>query len=274
MTVERLQYAEFTSDIFGIRCGHGRITVLLLVYLFFALFVFIRSTPIIFRQPPLSAVSNIFVLPLDKMVWYCYAAMILCVIFIMGIQMGRPMPEAPITLFDAVSFVLGACCQQGTHLVISSLSGRFVLITTFVATLALFTSYSASFVALLQVPSEWVHTLDQLLASPLTLAMKDSHYIRALLSNESGTIWQQLHDEKAAPLGTDAWIIDEYQGMDKLRFELFAFLVDAPSAYAAISRRYTEPEKCRLTEILIFPTPMNTITVARNSPYKELIKQR
>lgn len=31
-----------------------------------------------------------------------------------------------------------AVCQQGTHLFIGSLSGRFVFLTTFVATLALF----------------------------------------------------------------------------------------------------------------------------------------
>lgn len=77
----------------------------------FAFLVLIRSTPIIFRQPPLSAVSNIFILPLDASVWYCLAALILCVIFIMGIQIGHPLLEAPITLFDVVSFVFGAVCQ-------------------------------------------------------------------------------------------------------------------------------------------------------------------
>lgn len=237
-------------------------------------FAFICSTPIIFRQPPLSAVSNIFLLPLDKMVWYCYAALILCVIFIMGIQMGHPLLEAQITLFDVVSFVFGAACQQGTHLFIPSLSGRFVLITTFVATLALFTSYSASIVALLQSPSESIHTLDDLLASRLTLAVKDSNTTRRFFSSESKTVLRRLYNEKIQPMGTNAWITDEYIGIERVRSELFAFLIEAPLAYNAISHTYTELEKCRLSEIRVFASPMNTITVARNSGYKQLIKQR
>ncbi|XP_055325383.1 glutamate receptor ionotropic, kainate 2-like [Sitodiplosis mosellana] len=251
MRPEQLQYAEFTADIFAI------------------------STPIIFRQPPLSAVSNIFLLPLDKTVWYCCAALILCVIFIMGIQMGHPLLEAQITLFDVVSFVFGAVCQQGTHLLIPSLSGRFVLITTFVATLALFTSYSASIVALLQSPSESIHTLDDLLASPLTLALKDTRSVRRIFSSDdSHRILRMVYAKKIEPMGTDAWIADESIGIGKVRASLFAFLVDTPSAYNVIQRTYSELEKCRLSEIKVFPLPMNTITVARNSAYKELIKQR
>lgn len=237
---------------------------------------YIRSTPIIFRQPPLSAVRNIFLLPLDKTVWYCYAALILCVIFIMGIQMGHPLwLEAPITLFDVVSFVFGAVCQQGTHLLIPSLSGRFVLITTFVATLALFTSYSASIVALLQSPSESIHTLNDLLASPLTLALKDTHSVRHIFSSdENQHIFRLVYTKKIEPMGQNAWIVDESIGIDKVRAELFAFLTDTPSAYNVIQKTYTELEKCRLSEMKVFPSPMNTITVARNSAYKELIKQR
>lgn len=124
----------------------------------------------------LSAVSNIFLLPLDKMalfsvvVFFCWSilllflmllllllcsALILGVIFIMGIQMAW---GAQITLFEccfqlvlyththtlSLSLFLGVCvcicavCQRGTHLFIGSLSGRFVFLTTFVATLALF----------------------------------------------------------------------------------------------------------------------------------------
>lgn len=164
--------------------------------------------------------------------------------------------------------------QQGTHLFIPSLSGRFVLITTFVATLALFTSYSASIVGLLQSPSESIHTLNDLLDSPFAIAVKDTESMRSYFLNESRTVLRRLYVEKIEPLGSDAWINDEYMAINKVRTELFAFLVDSPSAYSAISNTYTESEKCRLSEINVLHLPMNTITVARNSVYKELIKQR
>lgn len=245
--------------------------------LFFLLLLFVyKSTPIIFRQPPL---SNIFLLPLDKMVWYCYAALILCVIFIMGIQnvhqMGHPLLEAhQITLFDVVSFVFGAVFQQGTHLFIPSLSGRFVLIVTFVATYSTFASYSGGIFSLLQSPIESIHTIDDLLDSPLTLALKNTPYTREIFLNESHSYLRRVYDEKIQPNGINAWISDEHIGMNRVRTDLFAFLIDAPSAYHAIAKMYTETEKCRLSEIKVFPISMNTITVARNSGYKELIKQR
>lgn len=62
----------------------------------------------------------------------------------MRIQMIHPLLRKQFTFFDIVSFVVGAVCQQGTHLLIPTASGRFVLITTFLATLALFTSYSGA----------------------------------------------------------------------------------------------------------------------------------
>lgn len=258
------------------RCVRFHLSASLARYHFYLTFsyTFIHSTPIIFRQPSLSAVSNIFLLPLDKTVWYCYAALILCVIFIMGIQMGHPLLEVHITLFDVVSLVFGAVCQQGTHLFIPSLSGRFVLITTFVATLALFTSYSANIVALLQSPSKSIHTLNDLLASPLTLAVKNTPYMRTIVLNDNQTILKRVYDEKIEPLGTEAWINNVYVGINNVRTQSMAFLADAPSAYFAISRTYTELEKCRLSEINVFRSAMNTITVRRNSAYKELIKRR
>lgn len=208
------------------------------------------------------------------MVLLCSAALILLVIFIMGIQMRHPLLEAPITLFDTATFVFGAVCQQGTHLLIPSLSGRFVLITTFVATLALFTSYSASIVSVLQRPSGSFRTLNDLIDSPFAIALKNTESIKSCFLNESRTVLRRLYDEKIAPMGQNAWINDEYIAMHKVRTELFAFLVDSPSAYSAISNTYTESEKCRLSEIQVLHLPMNTITMAQNSVYKELIKQR
>lgn len=71
-------------------------------------FVFLdSSTPIIFRQPPLSAISNIFILPLDWLVWYCYGAMVLIVILVMAIQFIHPALRAEMKFFDIPQFVVG-----------------------------------------------------------------------------------------------------------------------------------------------------------------------
>lgn len=143
MRSDRLKHVEFTGNLFQTR------------------------TPLVYRQPPLSSVSNIFVLPLSIRVWQCCSAILLVILLIMICQLLHPMLRNRISIFDIITFLWGAVCQQGTHLNIPTISGRLVAITTFLATLALFTSYSASIVALLQSPSNFIRTIDDLIASPL-----------------------------------------------------------------------------------------------------------
>lgn len=52
-------------------------------------------------------------------------------------QFMHPTIRDKMSSFDIVSFVIGAVCQQGTHLVIGTLSGRFIIITTFLSMLAI-----------------------------------------------------------------------------------------------------------------------------------------
>lgn len=79
-------------------------------------------------------------------VWKCCSLITIVITVIMFSQFMHPTIRGKMSSFDIVSFVIGAVCQQGTHLVVTTLSGRFIVITTFLATLAIFTSYSASIV--------------------------------------------------------------------------------------------------------------------------------
>lgn len=80
-----------------------------------------------------------------------------------------------ISMLDIATFILGAVCQQGTHLQVPTVSGRIVVVTAFLATLAIFTSYSASIVALLQSPSTFIKSLDDLIASPVKVGMHEGN---------------------------------------------------------------------------------------------------
>lgn len=190
----------------------------------------------------------------------------------MTIQTIHPLLRAQYTIIDTVSFVFGAVCQQGTHLLIPTISGRFVMITTFLSTLALFTSYSASIVALIQSPTQSIQSLDDLLNSPLMIAIHNEICTEINFSNESDTILQQIYERKL--IAPDVCMMDEYIGLEKMRTELIGFIVKAPLAYQVISQRFTETEKCRLSELSLLHSPINTITVRKSFKYKELIKQR
>lgn len=150
---------------------------------------------------------------------------------------------------------------------------EIVVVTAFLATLAIFTSYSASIVALLQSPSTFIKSLDDLIASPLRVGMHEAGYARFIVrANFSGV--SELYAKKVQPQGNAGWIYDPFVGIERVRTELFAFQVDSPSAYKAISKTFTEPEKCSLSELQMIVLPRSTILVERNSGFKELITQR
>lgn len=192
----------------------------------------------------------------------------------MLLQLFNPVLKAlSISTFDIATFIWGAVCQQGTHLYIPTTSGRIVVLTAFLTTLALFTSYSASIVALLQSPSNFIKSIDDLIKSPLKVGMHEAGYARFIVrSNYSGV--SEVYNKKVLPQGENGWIYDPFVGVERVRTEFFAFQVDSPSAYKAISKTFTESEKCSLSELQMIILPRTTILVERNSGYKELIRQR
>lgn len=216
-------------------------------------------------------------MPFAKDVWWSYVVLCMVIVVTMHVLiLAHHLLRAYIKLYDIMTFVLGAVFQQGTHLHVPTLSGRIVVLTTFLAALALFTSYSGNIVALIQSPSQSIRTLDDLMASPLEFAVQDTGYTRYNFLKENETVLQRVYREKLEPHGDRAWIASEKAmvAIERVRVDLFAFLIDTPSAYKAISRTYTESEKCSLSEIHVLRLPMLTVPVERNSPYKELFKQR
>lgn len=250
MRSDRLKYAEFAGTLFKI------------------------PALLVFRQPPLSSVSNIFVLPLSPRVWQCCIILSLLILLIMACQLLHPVLRNRVSVIDVSTFLWGAVCQQGTHLNIPTISGRFVVITTFLAMLSLFTAYSATIVALLQKPSCFIRTVDDLIASPLKVGAHDAGYSRFYIMHNNDSVATRFYERKMLPYGNKSWIYDPFVGIDRVRRELFAYQVDIASAYKAIRRTFTESEKCSLSELQLINLPLATFAVERNSAYKELIKQR
>lgn len=124
-----------------------------------------------------------------------------------------------------------------------------------------------------QSPSTFIKSLDDLIASPLKVGMHEAGYARFIVrANFSGV--SEVYAKKVQPQGSAGWIYDPFVGIERVRTELFAFQVDSPSAYKAISKTFTESEKCSLSELQMIVLPRSTIIVERNSGFKELITQR
>lgn len=79
---------------------------------------------------------------------------------------------------DAAMLIFGAVCQQGAYVIPYTISGRIIIIFSFVSLMFLYTSYSANIVALLQSSSTSIQTLDDLLNSRLRVGVDDTVFNR------------------------------------------------------------------------------------------------
>lgn len=237
--------------------------------------------------------TPVFLLPLEFNVWICILIMLVVIFVVMIFQLVHPILKAMlITPFDVATFILGAVSQQGTHLNIPTMSGRIVILTTFLATLAIFTSYSATIVAILQSPKSFIVNLDDLIESALGVGLHETDYTRSYVDSRYSGV-TKVYDKKVLPQGEvryvakfvffsltvcfsgeKGWISDPFVGVEKVRTELFAFQVESPSAYKAILSTFSQSEICSLSEIQMIVLPTSTILVERNSGYKELISQK
>lgn len=226
-----------------------------------------------FRQPPLSSVSNIFLLPFGESVWVAIVLIITVTIGILFFQWVLPVIQKQMHIFESITFVLGAACQQGFYTSFHTISGRILIISTFIASIFLFTSYAANIVALLQSPSNAIKSTSDLINSPLKLVVQDTVYNHIYYNETTDAVKKELWNKKIKPNVLEAFDFVP-SGMAKMRTGLYAFQVEAHAAYQVISDTFTEREKCGLKELPAFILPRCTIPMKKNSRYREMIGQR
>ncbi|CAD7080430.1 unnamed protein product [Hermetia illucens] len=228
---------------------------------------------IMFRQPPLSAVTNIFALPFTGEVWFAILLFLVTTIIALKVLVSYATTPVNMNFMDCVDFAWGAMCQQGFYVDVVSRSGRILVFTTFVTALFLFTSFSANIVALLQSPSETIKSLYELALSPLELGVQDTVYNKIYFKETTDPVTKFLFEKKISPKG-DAVFMRPEIGIKRMRKQLFAYQVESQAAYQIISDTYSEPEKCGLKELEPFQLPPMSIPMRKDFPYKELFRQR
>ncbi|XP_067647955.1 ionotropic receptor 75a [Eurosta solidaginis] len=249
MRLDRIALVDFVAETFRIRAG------------------------IMFRQPPLSAVANIFAMPFGRDVWIAILLLMIFTIGIFIVELIYSPHTHHIDMLDCVVFVWGAMCQQGFYANLINRSTRIIIFTTFVSTLFLYTSFSANIVALLQSPSDAIQTLSDLTQSPLEIGVQDTVYNKIYFNESTDPVTNHLHRKKIAPKGENIFMRPAV-GMEKMRTGLFAYQVELQAGYQIISNTFSEPEKCGLMELEPFQLPMIAIPTRKNFPYKELFRRQ
>ncbi|XP_044733421.1 glutamate receptor U1-like [Chrysoperla carnea] len=234
----------------------------------------------VFRQPPLSYISNVYTLPFSGTVWIAQILLtaLMGVILYLNlawekITRGKNDPDyQTIETSETILIVIGAICQQGSPIDPKGGPGRTVMFILFMALMFLFTSFSANIVALLQSSSNSIQTLEDLLNSKLEFGVQNETYNRHYFRVASDPIRKGIYEKKVAPPGKKENFMTIDEGMRRLRTEPFAFHIEVGALYSMIAKQFTENEKCGLMEIEYLQVVDPFLVTQRNSPYLELFK--
>nr|APZ81415.1 ionotropic receptor 75d [Adelphocoris lineolatus] len=232
------------------------------------------KTGIIFKQPSLSSVSNIYLLPFSRHVWAACGGLLLFVLIILCIAVSSGDAQTftpPATFLDMVNIVLGFVCQQGSYLAPVTISGRIVVFVSSLAALFLYTSYSANIVALLQSTSSVLKTLKDLTNSHLGLKVQINEYHLGYFLEAVDEDVITLYNKKVK--NQPETFVNGTRGVEFMRTGDFAFCVEFDLAYKQISKTFQEEEKCGLGEMHLFFVPRLSIPVIKRSGHREHFTQ-
>nr|QEI46872.1 ionotropic receptor 75p.2 [Galleria mellonella] len=234
----------------------------------------------VFRQPPLSYVSNIFSLPFSRNVWIAIAVCsVACTAtFYLTSKWELKFETNPTQLDgsigDALLLTMSAVTQQGCYIEPRRMPGRVMEWVFFAGLMALYAAYSANIVVLLQAPSNSIKTLAQLATSKIDLAANDLDYNRFVLSPAqtlTDPIHQSIHDRIDDGNGKGKYY-HIYEGVERIRKGLFAFHSIVEPVYHRVEKTFLESEKCDLTEVDFINSFDAATPVKKDSPYIELLR--
>uniref|UniRef100_A0A182IYW2 Ionotropic glutamate receptor C-terminal domain-containing protein n=1 Tax=Anopheles atroparvus TaxID=41427 RepID=A0A182IYW2_ANOAO len=238
---------------------------------FMVVTLIIRSS-IIFRQPPLSVVSNIFELPFSVGVWYsCVALMAVYWISMVALRcFGRVEQYSPI---ESLMYLIGIMCQRGSDLAPHFNGTRLLMFSFQLTSFFIITSYSASIFALLQSPSRAITTVADLVRSPLKAGVMDTSYGRVYYQETQDPDVQELYRRKIRPYGEWSFIQPE-DGIARVKNEMYAFEAEVNAAYKMIKETFAPEEVCKLQELEAIKLPPFGLPIVKGSKYRELVRQR
>ncbi|CAH1400542.1 unnamed protein product [Nezara viridula] len=252
MNVDRMPYVDFVGDILVLR------------------------SPLIFRQPGLSSVSNLFVLPFRKTVWISIVvvtflySMVLFLNLFLKMRLFRLKETDDSSVAEILSVIMAYVCGQGTGLELRPGTGRITLCILSMFCFFLSVSFSAKIVALLHSSAHTIKSLSDLTHGPMSVGMQNVVYNKHFFSISKDKEVSELFQKKILPQGEKA-IMKPDIGIKKVKDGLYAYKVETPWAYTLVTRTFEDKEKCDLDELHPFKMPTVAVGLQEKSGYKEPI---
>ncbi|XP_049297019.1 ionotropic receptor 75a-like [Anopheles funestus] len=238
----------------------------------FMIVTLIIKSSIIFRQPPLSIVANIFELPFSVGVWACCFGL-MAIYWIAMVVIRYLTKGEKFTPIESLVYIFGTMCQRGYDVVPHFNGTRLLMFSLQLTSFFIITSYSASIVALLQSPSRAIVSVGDLVRSPLKAGVMDTSYGRVYYQETQDPDVQDLYRRKIKPHGERAFM-EPTEGIGRVKQEMYAFEAEVNAAYKVIKETFAPEEVCKLQELEAIKLPPFGIPIVKGSKYRELIRQR
>lgn len=138
----------------------------------------------------------------------------------------------------------------------------------------IFTSYTASIVALLQSTSKSIQSLSDLLNSNMELGVEETPYALHYFSTQKEPIRKKIYETKIAPPNEKPHFVNSTYGVSMVRKGFYAYHAVLQVAYKQIKQTFYEHEKCGLIEVTYLQDTYPMHAIPKDSPYKEIFKIR
>ncbi|KAL0271961.1 UNVERIFIED_CONTAM: hypothetical protein PYX00_005108 [Menopon gallinae] len=238
------------------------------------------QTGVLFREPPLASVSNIFLLPFSRDVWI--GVVVLTVLIIAALELEavagtrrqwrRTRPDHVEIVFS----VFYAIAQKSYYWIPVSTAGRLIFFILFTTCLALFTAFSAKIVTVMQSSSSSIDDIEDLTHSSFQFGMQ-TNFPLFLVTLEDAIptqrVIREFYREKVMKNMKELYLEPEI-GIERIRRGLFAYEVELPAGYTLISETFEEAEKCGIRELDLFPKPYLSTVLPKYSPLRQIFSPR
>uniref|UniRef100_A0A6P7G0D5 Glutamate receptor 4-like isoform X2 n=1 Tax=Diabrotica virgifera virgifera TaxID=50390 RepID=A0A6P7G0D5_DIAVI len=243
------------------------------------------SLKFILRAPPLTYVSNLFILPFDQYVWLS-CVILLIIMCNMAYLIALWEVHDPVfkemdhknqveqlqpRILDNLIMQIGILTEQGAEAEPKSFSGRITFVFSVIAVMFLFTAYSANIVALLQSTTESTNTIEGLFNSNMDLGVQNNSLIEDMFKLSTDPLAKVAYD-KIFTKDKQSKSMSLEEGIARMRNGFFAFQTNPSSAYKEIAKTFEESEKCSLTEVSLFKRRDPYTAIRKGSPYRDIIK--
>ncbi|XP_063242282.1 uncharacterized protein LOC134542177 isoform X2 [Bacillus rossius redtenbacheri] len=219
---------------------------------------------IVFLQPTVSTLRNVFLLPFAGATWAALLATV--VASTAALMAGVALAEGsgrPWTMCDVTLLVAGVICQQSVAELPRSMSARTTISLLMLSTILTWSVYTGSVMSFFSTPDQPIRTLSHLVQFKYEMAIDEYTHLN-MNSTGRGADLQGL--------AADARVLDSNDGIAWLRAGRHCFysaqmLVEEPS-----KGLLSTAELCRLTFLSLRDGNIRlAMTVPKNSQFKEAL---